>query len=93
MQPIPLRTTVIGSYPFPSWLIFASEHIEQFGPTDIVEMQEDAVSIAVKDQIAAGLDVITDGNKLASTLTYHSTPLLKESIWRFVRTSLGTACS
>ena len=50
MQPIPLRTTVIGSYPFPSWLIFASEHIEQFGPTDIVEMQEDAVSIAVKDQ-------------------------------------------
>ena len=45
MQPIPLRT-VIGSYPFPSWLIFASEHIEQFGPTDIVEMQEDAVSIA-----------------------------------------------
>ena len=63
MQPISLRTTVIGSYPFPSWLIFASEHIEQFGSTDIVEMQEDAVSIAVKDQIAAGLDVITDGEQ------------------------------
>lgn len=63
MQPTPLRTTVIGSYPFPSWLIFASEHIEQFGPADIMEMQEDAVSIAVKDQIAAGLDVITDGEQ------------------------------
>ncbi len=63
MQPIPLRTTVIGSYPFPGWLIFASEHIEQFGPADILEMQEDAVSIAVKDQTAAGLDVITDGEQ------------------------------
>ena len=63
MQPTPLRTTVIGSYPFPSWLIFASDHIEQFGPTDILEMQDDAVTIAVKDQIAAGLDVITDGEQ------------------------------
>ena len=29
------------------------------------------------------------GNKLASTLTYHSTPSLKELIWRFVRTESG----
>ena len=38
MQPIPLRTTVIGSYPFPAWLEFASAHLEQFGSDDIAEM-------------------------------------------------------
>ena len=63
MQPTPLRTTVIGSYPFPGWLIFASEHIEQFGPADILEMQEDATTVAIQDQINAGLDVITDGEQ------------------------------
>ncbi len=63
MQPTPLRTTVIGSYPFPSWLIFASEHIEQFGPADIHEMQDDAVAVAIHDQVASGLDVITDGEQ------------------------------
>jgi 5-methyltetrahydropteroyltriglutamate--homocysteine methyltransferase len=59
----PLRTTVIGSYPFPSWLEFASLHLEQFGMDEIVEMQEDAVIAAVHDQMAAGLDVITDGEQ------------------------------
>ena len=28
MQPIPLRTTVIGSYPFPSWLEMASGQLD-----------------------------------------------------------------
>jgi 5-methyltetrahydropteroyltriglutamate--homocysteine methyltransferase len=59
----PLRTTVIGSYPFPSWLEFASLHLEHFGMDEIVEMQEDAVIAAVHDQMAAGLDVITDGEQ------------------------------
>ena len=27
----PLRTTVIGSYPFPGWLEFACQHLGQFG--------------------------------------------------------------
>jgi 5-methyltetrahydropteroyltriglutamate--homocysteine methyltransferase len=31
MQPRPLRTTVIGSYPFPAWLEFACQHLDQFG--------------------------------------------------------------
>ena len=30
MNDIPLRTTVIGSYPFPGWLEFASQHLDQF---------------------------------------------------------------
>lgn len=63
MQPIPIRSTVIGSYPFPGWLEFSSAHLKEFGPVDIEEMVEDAVIAAVHDQLAAGLDVITDGEQ------------------------------
>ena len=63
MQPNPLRTTVIGSYPFPGWLEFASQHLEQFGKNDVAEMQEDAVVCAISDQVESGLDVITDGEQ------------------------------
>jgi 5-methyltetrahydropteroyltriglutamate--homocysteine methyltransferase len=63
MQPQPLRTTVIGSYPFPGWLEFASQNLDAFGEDDIAEMQDDAVVTAVHDQVAAGLDVITDGEQ------------------------------
>src|SRR5260221_9105027 len=59
----PLRTPVIGSYPFPAWLEFASTHLGQFGSADIAEMQDDAVIAAIHDQLAAGLDVITDGEQ------------------------------
>src|SRR5215510_9725875 len=59
----PLRTTVIGSYPFPGWLEFACQHLDQFGEADRAELQEDAVIAAIHDQIAAGLDVITDGEQ------------------------------
>jgi 5-methyltetrahydropteroyltriglutamate--homocysteine methyltransferase len=63
MKEKPLRTTVIGSYPFPGWLEFACQHLEQFGVSDRAELQEDAVIAAVRDQVAAGLDVITDGEQ------------------------------
>jgi 5-methyltetrahydropteroyltriglutamate--homocysteine methyltransferase len=63
MQTRPLRTTVIGSYPFPSWLEFATQHLDEFGTNEIAELQEDAVIVAIHDQLAAGLDVITDGEQ------------------------------
>src|SRR5262245_38296819 len=63
MQPIPLRTTVIGSYPFPGWLEFAAAHLDQFGEADRAELQDDAVIAAIHDQVDAGLDVITDGEQ------------------------------
>ncbi|MFO0897087.1 MAG: cobalamin-independent methionine synthase II family protein [Pirellulales bacterium] len=59
----PLRTTVIGSYPLPGWLEFASQHLDRFGPDDLAELQDDAVIAAIHDQVAAGLDVITDGEQ------------------------------
>lgn len=63
MKNHPIRTTVIGSYPFPSWLEFASQNLDQFGQADIIEIQEDAVKVAIHDQVTAGLDVITDGEQ------------------------------
>ncbi len=63
IQQKPLRTTVIGSYPFPSWLELASQQLDKFGSDEIKELQEDAVIIAIHDQVTAGLDVITDGEQ------------------------------
>ena len=63
MKERPLRTTVVGSYPFPSWLEFACAHLDEFGEADRAELQDDAVIAAIHDQTAAGLDVITDGEQ------------------------------
>ncbi len=63
MQPIPVRTTVVGSYPFPGWREFSTQHLSSFGAADIEEMAEDAVVAAIHDQMKAGLDVITDGEQ------------------------------
>jgi 5-methyltetrahydropteroyltriglutamate--homocysteine methyltransferase len=63
MKERPLRTTVIGSYPFPGWLEFACQHLDEFGEADRDELIDDAVAIAVRDQVEAGLDVITDGEQ------------------------------
>jgi 5-methyltetrahydropteroyltriglutamate--homocysteine methyltransferase len=63
MKEQPLRTTVIGSYPFQGWLEFACRHLEEFGEADRRELQDDAVIAAIHDQVSAGLDVITDGEQ------------------------------
>ncbi len=63
MQPRALRTIVMGSYPFPAWLEFAGSHLDQFGSADIAELIDDAVLVAIHDQVQAGLDVITDGEQ------------------------------
>jgi 5-methyltetrahydropteroyltriglutamate--homocysteine methyltransferase len=63
MNQQPLRTTVIGSYPFPGWLEFACQNLDKFGEADREELQNDAVISAIHDQVGAGLDVITDGEQ------------------------------
>src|SRR5271156_1801706 len=63
MKECPLRATVIGSYPLPGWLEFACAHLDHFGEADRAELRDDAVIAAVHDQVAAGLDVITDGEQ------------------------------
>ncbi len=58
-----LPTTVVGSYALPGWLCQAEEAVRRgmFGEKDIEELRQDAVLVAVHDQEAAGVDVITDG--------------------------------
>jgi len=63
MNEHPLRTTVIGSYPFPGWLELACQNLDKFGEADRAELIDDAVAIAIRDQVDAGLDVITDGEQ------------------------------
>ncbi len=63
MDTNPLRTSVIGSYPFPGWLELASQDLSRFGKDDLAEVQNDAVITALHDQLAAGLDVVTDGEQ------------------------------
>jgi 5-methyltetrahydropteroyltriglutamate--homocysteine methyltransferase len=63
MKEQPLRTTVIGSYPFPGWLELATWNLEKFGEADRAELIDDAVTVAIRDQLDAGLDVITDGEQ------------------------------
>ena len=65
MKEHPLRTTVIGSYPFPGWLEFAVQNLDQFGSDDRKELQHDAVIAAIHEQVFAGLDVITDDIAIA----------------------------
>jgi len=58
-----LPTSTVGSYAPPSWLVAATEAIGrgEFGPRDIQETLDDAVRIALLDQEAAGIDIVTDG--------------------------------
>src|ERR671935_1785507 len=59
----PVRTTMVGSYPFPGWLELAAEHLDELGPDDREEAIRDAVTVAIVDQVRAGLDVISDGEQ------------------------------
>jgi 5-methyltetrahydropteroyltriglutamate--homocysteine methyltransferase len=59
----PIRTTVVGSYPFPGWLELVGLHLDELGSDDREEATRDAVWAAVGDQLRAGVDVVTDGEQ------------------------------
>ncbi len=58
-----LPTTVCGSHGLPSWLFLVREAIQadRLGPAEIQEAYDDAVRLAIQDQVEAGIDVISDG--------------------------------
>ena len=70
---VALVTTVVGSYPQPSWLIDRERLAERLPPRVrarelwrvpepyLVEAQDDATRLAVQDMERAGVEVITDG--------------------------------
>jgi 5-methyltetrahydropteroyltriglutamate--homocysteine methyltransferase len=69
----PLRTTVVGSYPQPDWLVDRAMLAARLPPrvrateiwrvpeTWLAEAQDDATLIAIRDMERAGIDIITDG--------------------------------
>jgi 5-methyltetrahydropteroyltriglutamate--homocysteine methyltransferase len=72
-RPAALATTVVGSYPQPSWLVDRERLAERLPPRVrarelwrvpepfLEEAQDDATRLAVHDMERAGVDVITDG--------------------------------
>ncbi len=60
-----LRTTVVGSYPKPSWLKYALSGDE----VAVKEAYEDAVRAVVKDQEVAGIEILWDGEMRREEMT------------------------
>jgi 5-methyltetrahydropteroyltriglutamate--homocysteine methyltransferase len=58
-----LQTSVVGSHARPSWFVagIAAAEAGEFGPADLAEMLDDAVDLALRDQEAAGIDIVSDG--------------------------------
>lgn len=59
-----LPTTMVGSYPRPSWFhqqLEGRDVLEAFKVIHHAEAFEDAVRVVLRDQEQAGLDVLTDG--------------------------------
>ena len=60
-----LPATVIGSWSFPGWyekfVRDVAERPDEFGAGDRAEAVQDAVRLAIDDQLRAGLDRISDG--------------------------------
>lgn len=82
--PLPLfPCTIVGSYPQPDWLIDREKLAGRFPPrTRAKELwrvderflqaaQDDATRLAVADQEAAGLDIVTDGEARRESYSNH----------------------
>ena len=60
-----LPTTMVGSYPRPSWFkqqLLGRDIRVAFKEVSHEEAYHDAVATVINDQIEAGLDIVTDGN-------------------------------
>ena len=84
MSSLPLfPTSLVGSYSQPDWLIDKEKLKGRFPPRTraqelwrvsseyLAEAQQDAVRLAVEDQLKAGLDIITDGEACRESYSNH----------------------
>src|SRR2546428_7444846 len=74
-RPSVIETTVVGSYPQPDWIDDKTRYRQTVVPrirmpelwrvpaAHLDEAQDDAVRLAVGDMVAAGVDVVTDGEQ------------------------------
>src|SRR4051794_16093959 len=73
MQLGPLTTTSIGSLPRPTWLADTDRSRATFrlqGPA-LREAQDDATIVALREQEALGLDILTDGEQRREGFIFH----------------------
>lgn len=82
MSKHPLRTTVVGSYPQPGWLIDREKlsgmvprvrmhELWQVRAPHLQQAQDDATIIAIRDMERAGIDIITDGEIRRESYSNH----------------------
>jgi 5-methyltetrahydropteroyltriglutamate--homocysteine methyltransferase len=58
-----LPTVCVGSYASPGWFALAQRMLRngELGEQEVAELFDDAVAICVKDQLEAGIDILSDG--------------------------------
>jgi 5-methyltetrahydropteroyltriglutamate--homocysteine methyltransferase len=73
MQLPPVAATTIGSFPRPAWLARTERGSAEFilDGVALIEAQEDATLLSIKDQETAGLDLVTDGEQRRSSFINH----------------------
>src|SRR4249920_591844 len=73
-----LLTAVIGSYSMPGWLERAKNDYlhRRLSRHDLDEIHDAAVKAAIKDQEAAGVDIVSDGELRRDNMIDHFTTRL-----------------
>lgn len=73
MQFAPLTTTSIGSFPRPGWLAQTDRSRAMFHLQGeaLREAQDDATIVALREQEALGLDIVTDGEQRREGFIFH----------------------
>jgi 5-methyltetrahydropteroyltriglutamate--homocysteine methyltransferase len=59
--PSALPVTTTGGWARPGWWDVVADAPDRFGPADRAELLDDYCQLAINDQEAAGLDILTDG--------------------------------
>jgi 5-methyltetrahydropteroyltriglutamate--homocysteine methyltransferase len=59
--PSALPVTTTGGWARPGWWDVVADASDRFGPADRAELLDDYCQLAIRDQEAAGLDILTDG--------------------------------
>jgi len=74
MQFEPLMATSVGSLPRPAWLAATERSRVTFRLEGeaLAEAQDDATRIALAEQEAIGLDILTDGEQRRESFVYHA---------------------
>src|SRR6202163_2677414 len=70
----PLMATSVGSLPRPSWLAATERSRATFRLEGeaLREAQDDATLLALREQEAIGLDIVTDGEQRRESFVYHT---------------------